>query len=360
MRKCCLFLLLLLVLFIVPVYAEDPAPDVSDVEEELSDEAREISGRLVTDGSYDVSGAIGRLIRKGKAEAEQRLREEMKELAKIIAIALVCAVAEAVCPENRSGELISICACAAVSVAVTGSVDSFAGQMTDTLQTVSDYSRAVLPAVYTAAAVSGAVVSAGASYAAVLLGLNILMEMLRRLAVPMIYAYLALGISRSIYPNAILNTVIAAIKWAAATGITLLTMGISAYIGMTGALTGPADAAAVKGAKLVISNTLPLVGGILSDAASVVLSSAAVIKNAAGVFALIGICAMCLTPFIAIGVKMLLFRLCAAVASALEGKRLAMLLGDLSNAFGMMLGVMGCLTIMLFVSFMAAIRTVSV
>ena len=69
---------------------------------------------------------------------------------------------------------------------------------------------------------------------------------------------------------------------------------------------------------------------------------------------------MCLTPFIAIGVKMLLFRLCAAVASALEGKRLAMLLGDLSNAFGMMLGVMGCLTIMLFVSFMAAIRTVSV
>ena len=344
MRKCCLFLLLLLVLFVVPVYAEDPAPDVSDVEEQLSDEAREISGRLVTDGSYDVSGAIGRLIRKGKAEAEQRLREEMKELAKIIAIALVCAVAEAVCPENRSGELISICACAAVSVAVTGSVDSFAGQMTDTLQTVSDYSRAVLPAVYTAAAVSGAVVSAGASYAAVLLGLNILMEMLRRLAVPMIYAYLALGISRSIYPNAILNTVIGAIKWATATGITLLTMGISAYIGMTGALTGPADAAAVKGAKLVISNTLPL----------------AVIKNAAGVFALIGICAMCLTPFIAIGVKMLLFRLCAAVASALEGKRLAMLLGDLSNAFGMMLGVMGCLTIMLFVSFMAAIRTVSV
>ena len=232
--------------------------------------------------------------------------------------------------------------------------------MTDTLQTVSDYSRAVLPAVYTAAAVSGAVVSAGASYAAVLLGLNILMEMLRRLAVPMIYAYLALGISRSIYPNAILNTVIGAIKWAAATGITLLTTGISAYIGMTGALTGPADAAAIKGAKLVISNTLPLVGGILSDAASVVLSSAAVIKNAAGVFALIGICAMCLTPFIAIGVKMLLFRLCAAVASALEGKRLAVLLGDLSNAFGMMLGVMGCLTIMLFVSFMAAIRTVSV
>ena len=360
MKKGWIFILLMLLLLPIPVYAEEPLPEVSIVEEELGDEAREISGELKTDGSYDVAGAIGRLIRKGKAEAENRLRAEMKEMVKIVAIALICAVVESICPDNRSSELVSICACAAVCAAVTGTVDSFAGQMTDTIQTICDYSHAVLPAVYTAAAVSGAVVSAGASYAAVLIGLNILMEVMRRLAFPMIYAYLALCISRSIYPNAVLNSVISVLKWVTVTGITVLTMGISAYIGMTGALTGPADAAAVKGAKLVISNALPLVGGILSDAASVVLSSAAVIKNAAGVFALIGICALCLAPFIAVGMKLLLFRLCAAVASALEGKRLAMLLGDLSGAFGMMLGVMGCLAIMLFVSFMAAIRTVSV
>ena len=65
-------------------------------------------------------------------------------------------------------------------------------------------------------------------------------------------------------------------------------------------------------------------------------------------------------PFAAIGVKLLLFRLCAAVASAVEGKRLAVLLGDLSAALGMLLGVLGTVTIMLFISFMAAIRTVSV
>ena len=44
---------------------------------------------------------------------------------------------------------------------------------------------------------------------------------------------------------------------------------------------------------------------------------------------------------------------------AVEGKRLAMLLGDLSTALGMMLGVLGCMTIMLFISLMAAIKTVS-
>ena len=129
---------------------------------------------------------------------------------------------------------------------------------------------------------------------------------------------------------------------------------------LTGALTGGADAAAVKGTKTVISSVLPVVGGILSDAASVVLASASIIKSSAGVFALMGVCALCLGPFAAIGVKLLLFRLCAAAASAVEGKRLALLLGDLSAALGMLLGVLGTVTIMLFISFMAAIRTVSV
>ena len=82
-------------------------------------------------------------------------------------------------------------------------------------------------------------------------------------------------------------------------------------------------------------------------------------RVAAGVFALVGVCALCLSPFLAIGVKLLLFRLCAAVASAAEGKRLAVLLGDMSTAFGMMLGVLGSLAILLFLAFLSAMRTVS-
>lgn len=359
MRKKVFFILLLALLLTAPVYAEEAEIDVSVAEEELPQDAREISGELLTDGSYDVGGAIGRLLDKAKRETVEKLHDELRETAKLIAIAVVCAAAEAVCPERRIHEIISLCACAATAVAVTGSVDSLAGGMIDTIMVLNDYSRAVLPAVYTATAVSGAVVSAGAKYAAVLLGLNILTETLQRFAIPMIYAYLALCVSRSVFANAVLDTAISVLKWCMITGITVITLGISTYIGLVGALTGGADAAAVKGTKLVISNALPVVGGILSDAASVVLASAAVIRNSAGVFALVGICALCVTPFVAIGVKTLLFRLCAAVASALEGKRLAVLMGDLSTALGLMLAVLGCVAIMLFISFMAAIRTVS-
>lgn len=357
MRKT-VWIILLLLLLRAPVYAEEPGLDVSEVERALPQEAREISGALEADGSYRVEGAIERLLQRLKTEAIEGLRSELKALTALIVIACLGAAAETLAG-GRCAELISLCTCAAVTLAVTGSVDSLASEMTEALASLNDYARAALPAVYSAAAISGAVVSAGAKYAAVCLGLNVMMDVLRRLTLPLIYAYLALAVSRSVFPNAVLSAVTGAVKWTAVTVMTVMTMGVNAYIALTSALTGPADAAAVKGAKAVISGTLPVVGGILSDAASAVLSSAAVIKNAAGVFALIAVCALCVAPVAAIGVKMLLFRACAAVASALDGRRLAGLLGDLAAALGMMLGVLGCTAIMLFVAFMAAIRTVS-
>ena len=358
MRRCFCGLLFAFLL-IVPVFAEEASLDVSAVEEGLPPEARELSGELVTDGSYDMRGAIARLADRAKKELIKRSRGELRELTRIIAIALVCAVAEALCGDGRVREILSLCACAAVVVLTVGSLDGLSAELTEAIRSLCDYARAALPAVFTASAISGAVVSAGAKYAAVNLCLNIMMELLQRITLPLIYAYIALCISRCACPNAVLNAAASTLKWVCVTVMTVLTMGVGAYITLTGALTGGADAIAVKGTRTVIASALPVVGGILSDAASVVLASASLIKSSAGAFALVGVCALCLAPFAAIGVKMLLFRLCASIASATEGKRLAMLLGDLSAALGMMLGVLGSTTIMLFISFMAAIRTVS-
>ena len=359
MKRVIGILLLVLLFSTVPVYADELPLDVSAVEQELSKEARAISGELATDGSYDVEGAIARLLRRMKEEVIENLRAELKSVTGIIAVAMLCAVAEVLIGGGRGAELVSLCACAAVTLMTAGGLDSMTAQLNDAILSMDTYARSAIPAVYSALAVSGAVVSAGASYAAVCLGLNVMMDVLHKLTLPLIYTFLALCITRSIYPNPILNAAVNTVKWAAGTLMTTLTMGISAYISLTGALTGPADAAAVKGTKTVIATTLPVVGGILSDAASTVLASAGVIKNAAGVFALLGVCALCVAPFAAIGVKLLLFRFCAAVASAMEGPRLAGLLGDFSMALAMMLGLLGSMAIMLFVVFMAALRTVS-
>lgn len=69
------------------------------------------------------------------------------------------------------------------------------------------------------------------------------------------------------------------------------------YLTASGAIAGSADAAAVKAAKMTISRAIPVVGGILSDAAETVLAGAGVLRGTVGVVGMLVVLAICLTPF---------------------------------------------------------------
>ena len=148
-------------------------------------------------------------------------------------------------------------------------------------------------------------------------------------------------------------------RWCAVTAMTAVTLAFSAYMAISGVIAGSTDAIVVKTAKTVISSALPVVGGILSDSASLLLSAASFIRNTAGVFSLIGVCALCAGPFASLGVKMLLYKATAAAADILPGGRLSRLINEMGSAFGMLLSLVGCCGIMLFLSIMSGMRAVS-
>lgn len=342
-----------------PVYA-DALPEVQAVEDALPESEREVSGELSLDGGYDTTGALQRLFQRFITKAKEQLREELNYVAGLISIALICAVAAALCAEGSLKDYISIAGCCAAAVMLAGRLDGVIADAVSAINRLSDYSKAAMPAIFTAAAACGAVTSASAKYAAVCLAMDVIMSAAQRLIIPLIYAYIAISISSSIFPNPILKTAARLSKWCATTAMTVLTLAFSAYISLTSLVTGSADAVAVKTAKTVISNSLPVVGGIVSDAASVVLSAASVIKNSAGVFSLVAVCALCAAPFAALSVKMLLFKATAAAADMIEGGRLSALINDMGTALGMLLGLVGCCGIMLFISIMSGIKVVTI
>ena len=130
-------------------------------------------------------------------------------------------------------------------------------------------------------------------------------------------------------------------------------------IGLSGIVSGSADAAAVKAAKTVLSSTLPVVGNILSDSASSLLAAASLIKNSAGIFCLIAVCAICAGPFALLAVKLLVFKAAAAVSSLGGSERYTRLLSGFGSVFAMLLGLVGCFGFMLFFSFLSGVRMVS-
>lgn len=366
MKRIIIIALLLCPLFFTEGHAQsvyEQAADMSQiytVEEALPEQGRQISGELKVDGSYDAKGALARLWDRICQQLVSGLKEELRFALGLVAVAVFCAVGGAVSSGKSIPEYINIAGCCTVAIILAGSMDSMIAQASSALAQMSDYSKAAMPAIFTAAAACGALVSASARYASVCLAIDVLMSVAQRLVIPLVYAYLAVSICRSIFDNPLLQAVSKLAKGCATTIMTGITIVFSAYISITGLISGSTDAMAVKTAKTVISGTLPVVGGIISDAASVVLSAAGIIKNSAGVFCLIAVCALCAGPFVALSVKMLVFKAAAAAADMLPGGRISSLISSVGTALGLLAGLLGSCGIMLFISIMSGIKVVTV
>ena len=130
------------------------------------------------------------------------------------------------------------------------------------------------------------------------------------------------------------------------------------YIGITGVVSGTADAAALKAAKLTISGVVPVVGGILSDASEAILVSAGTVKNAVGLYGLLAIAAIWIGPFLKIGIHYMLLRVTGILCSIFGGKNLSDLIQDFASAMGMLLGMTGAVCLMFLISLICFMKGV--
>lgn len=364
MRKM-LLIFALIPLFCVPCRAEGlygevgESFDIGAVSEAVSEEAEEISGKLTIDGSYDADSALKRLWNRLCEELRASLHDELGTAAALIAISFFCAVCSSVCTDRGTAEFTGICGCCGAVYITLSSTQSVLDKALGAVQQLSDYSKAALPVLFTASAAGGAVLSASGRYAASCLALDVMMSAAQSVIIPLVCAYLALSVSLSVWENAFVKAISQFLKKLTVTLMTAMTIAFCGYIAITGLVSGSADAVAVRTAKTVISTSMPVVGGIISDAAGAVLSAAGVVKNSVGVFSLIVICALCVSPFAVLSVKMTVYKLASAIAETAPNRRLSVLLDDIGTAMGMLTGMVGSFAVMLFISLMSGIKAVT-
>jgi stage III sporulation protein AE len=127
---------------------------------------------------------------------------------------------------------------------------------------------------------------------------------------------------------------------------------------VTGAISGTADAAASRAARIAISGAVPVVGGILSDAADTVLLSASVLGSGAGMWGMLTVLAIFSVPAIKIGCQYLMLKATGAIASIFAPKKLSDLITDFSGAMGLLLAVTGSVCLMLLISIVCFMKGV--
>ena len=296
----------------------------------------------------NLAEAILEMIRDGILYCRPDLKEAAQIAAGVVAVVMLLAILRNIpgaC--ERYGDL---AAAGAIGVMLFGSASSMINLGIHTVREITNYGKLFLPVMAAALAAQGGVAGSAAVYTSGTLFSTLMSSLITGLMAPMIYLYLAFGIGNAALGTEILKRFQEVIKsfmtWTLKTILYIFT----GYISITGVISGSTDAATLKAAKLTISSVVPVVGGILSDASETILVSAALVKNAAGVYGLFAILAIWIGPFLRIGCHYLMLKGVGALCAVFSGKNTASLIDGFSMAMGHLLAMTGSVCLMLLVS----------
>ena len=273
------------------------------------------------------------------------LRPDLKEASKV-SLGVIAAVMMVSLLQSFSGNVKTV----ANLVGLLLSANSLIRLGSQTVTEISEYGKLLLPVMTAAMAAQGGAASSTALYAGTAVFDSVLSSLISRMLGPMVYLFLALSAANSAIGENILGKLRDLVKnvvsWSLKTILTVFTT----YMTVTGVVSGTTDAAALKATKVTISSVVPVVGGILSDASEAVLVSAGLMKNAAGIYGILAVLAVFLSPFLKIGVHYLILKLTAAVCGIFGEKGLTELIGDFSTAMGLLLAMTGSECLLLLIS----------
>lgn len=282
-------------------------------------------------------------------EADDSLDEAMSVCLSAAAAVLLSALLEEV-GTAASALPIRLCTAIAVACVLLSPTTALISLAVDTIMEMNEYGKLLLPVMTGAMAARGGVTSSASLYAATALFNTVLSSLMTRLATPMLYLFLGLSIGDSTLSASILGKFRDLIQW----GMTWVLKGalylFTGYITVTGVITGTADAASVRVAKMAISSAVPVVGGILSDASEVVLISAGTLGSAAGVYGLVTVLALFAGPFVRVGLQYLLLQATAVFSKSLDGGGASDLIHSFAGAMGLLLAMISTQTILLLIS----------
>lgn len=312
---------------------------------------------LTGDSFAQGSGAI---LEVGLGELRGIFPAALKSGILLLGVALVCGLAGAVKEDLGGGSLdpVRLAGAAAVTAIAAADVHALLGLGSRALTEMDAFSKLLLPTVTAACAAAGMPAAAVARQGAALLFLGLLLTLADRFILPLVYAYVAAQAAGAALENDGLKRLGAFLRWAAAGLLSLLVSGFVLYLSVTGAVAGSADVMTQKAAKTAISGMIPVVGGILSDAAETVVAGAGILKGTVGVVGLLAVLAICLSPFLRLGIHYLVYKLAAALTATVLPGPMAGLIDSIGSAFALILGMVGGGGMILYVALITSIKAV--
>lgn len=339
--------IILLLLLVMPVNAMDfTAPEAPDTATEY-----------MPDNSTSFGADLWYVIKTAVESALPDVAEAAGTCLSLIAIVILVSVLHSFSESSKT--IVGTVEALAVGILLIQPSNTLIQLGAQTVTDLSEYGKLLLPVMTAALAAQGGSATSAALYVGTAVFDSLLTTIISRLIVPMIYIFLCLCIANSAIRDQALNGLRDFMKWLITWSMKTLLYIFTGYMGITGVVSGSADASALKAAKLTISGAVPVVGSILSDASEAILVGAGVMKSAAGAYGLISIIAVFIGPFLKVGIQYLLLKLTAAVCGVFGTKKSVKLIQNFSTAMGFILAMTGTTCMLLLISTVCFMKGIS-
>lgn len=330
--------------FSYPVSADEPDYGTDEIYSALPDSARnfmddnEITPENGGAEYLDPVGILEDLWELFLDNISAPFRMLVSLLALILLTALLSGINGAV-GENSAMPLVSSLGSAVI---VSASISEILDSVGTTITAASDFTAVFIPVFAGIIAISGQAATASVFTSVMLVVIQILMQLTVQLLLP--FAGLMLGVTAA----GGLNTDLKIEKLADGVKkviIWVLGLIMTIFIGilsLQSVISASADSVTLRAAKFAVSNSIPFVGGAVSDALATVKSSVALLKSGVGSFGIIaGSCI--LFPIIAKTLCYRLFLFIAEVASEMFGtEKISIMVRCGENVVSILIAVISC------------------
>lgn len=337
MRKCIIFLLLLLSL-LQSVSAEE---FVAPVAPESAQQYMPAEQESFADGLWYI-------IKSAVSAVRPELIDASAICLSLIAVVLLFSILSSF--SESGAAIMRLVVAVVIGLLLLESADSLIGLGTKAVSELSEYGKLMIPVMTAAVAAQGGVTTSAALYTGTIFFITLLTTFITRIIIPALYIYLCLCVANCALEQDMLKKVRDFLKWLVTWSLKWVLYIFTGYISITGVISGTVDASTLKAAKIGITGAVPVVGNILSDATETILVSAGVMKNAAGAYGIFAVLAICVGPFVQIGVHYLLLKMTSAVCNVFGHKPSAELIQDFSTGMGFSLAMTGTVCMLLLIS----------
>ena len=200
----------------------------------------------------------------------------------------------------------------------------------------------VLTPVYVAAsALAGRPVSAVAMGEINLLCSAVVLWICRYIVLPGINLYVLMDSVGALLPTSVLGKLAELLRWAVGKVMKWSLAGFTAYQTLSGMVTRSTDVFAVKTAQSAFSSLIPVVGNMISGTTETLLGGAALLRASVGIYGVLAVCAICLSPILRAALHFFIFKVLSAFGSSYLGSAATRTLRCITDGYGMAVGALG-------------------